>query len=72
MLNDRCAICEEEDGVILDFIAGGWLCLTCFDKVERVFEEHYVNGRICNRTAANWIHAVESTKDCCKHSLAVH
>jgi hypothetical protein len=72
MLNDKCFICEEEDGVILDHIAGSWYCLTCFDLVERVFEEHYVNGRMCNRTAANWISAVESTKDCCKHSTAVH
>ena len=72
MFNDKCFICEQEDGVILDQIAGTWYCLICFDKVERVFEEHYVNGRMRNRTAANWISAVESTKECCKHSLAVH
>jgi len=72
MLNDKCFICEQKDGVILDHIAGSWYCPACFDLVEHVFEEHYVDGRMRNRTVDNWISAVKSTKDCSKHSLAVH
>jgi hypothetical protein len=72
MINESCFICEEKEGVILDHISGRWYCLVCFDLVERVFEDHYVDGKICNRTAANWISAVKSTKDCSRYSLAVH
>jgi hypothetical protein len=72
LMNQRCCICERKGAVILDFVSGEWFCSCCFDEVNEIYEEHYVNGSMANRTCSNWIRAVLDIKECFKHSVAVH